>query len=398
MAGISSATGGGDFSNGTYDPSNLTVSGTPEVNVGDGSDTASHHRRRGVINKLLSRARAGTKDRLPPLALRGGSWQPSEGESFLDDDDDDDDDEDGGRGERGVLERTDSVIIHDDKSPMQYLGTYGQSVPATTTTTATTTSSSSSSSAAAAAAAGPVPIAMAPLAVTGGGASAAHSHPLSATAPALNMHALKLPILSRGDRSPRGGRVVDQVQEKISPRQFSPKSNTNHGAFTATTASSNVASGDVTPPDVTPRGRAQAMRISSHGQVMKGIESSIQQVVAMFEEAKQPLAELEAMRLELEQTHNECQQALDRIQDAWIATQNEGADLSEYEYVADELGKDELKPKFRFGTHQLLEMDDRLMRLERIVLATRRRQKSVSVYILYAAIALFIGFAMAYLT
>ncbi len=70
--------------------------------------------------------------------------------------------------------------------------------------------------------------------------------------------------------------------------------------------------------------------------------------------------------------------------------------LSEYEEVAEELAADPLMAKFKFGSEQLLDLDDRLSRMETLVLASLKLSRR-DLYLNYAIAALCVGMVLAWI-
>jgi hypothetical protein len=126
----------------------------------------------------------------------------------------------------------------------------------------------------------------------------------------------------------------------------------------------------------------------------KAIEATMARIYATYEACAKPLQELEAMRREGEDNQVEATASLASLNAA--AAKALQSNLADYVEVVEELAEDSLEEKFRFGSDQLVALDDKLTRMEMLVLASIQSSHR-DLYLNYAIAALCIGMVLAWL-
>ncbi len=144
------------------------------------------------------------------------------------------------------------------------------------------------------------------------------------------------------------------------------------------------------------RQRGGAMIVKETPKAMvEAIQQSLARIYDTFEKCSAPLRELEAMRVEGEAGQDEASNSLTVLNNT-IGKVLAQSNLSEYEEVAEELAADSLMAKFKFGSEQLLDLDDRLSRMEMLVLASLKLSRR-DLYLNYAIAALCVGMVLAWI-
>ena len=129
--------------------------------------------------------------------------------------------------------------------------------------------------------------------------------------------------------------------------------------------------------------------------VISSIEATMSRILEQLEQCSVPLKELEGMRLEEEQAHQEAQAQLNMLNEQ-LTRIKARSNLGEYEETLKELSASDLMPRFRFGPDQLLNIDDHLAIMEEKVLASIQSEKRSS-YMNTMLVAVLLGLILAWM-